>query len=146
MAGYLEAYGAGAERRLKIIRWSAISLLAVAIVGIILYFQFRNYSEEQKVKLFMANLEKKDYKAAYALWGCTDEHPCPQYGFNKFMEDWGPQSPHANAQQAKLAKVKSCDKGIIQFVDFPGQEEVQLWVERKDQTIGFAPWPVCNPR
>jgi hypothetical protein len=146
MAGYLEGYGAGEERREKTVRWILISALIIAILGIAAYFQFRNYREEQQIKAFVDDLKRKDYKAAYSLWGCTDQHPCPQYAFNKFLEDWGPQSPHANIEAAKVAKTKSCSTGIIQFIEFPGNDEVQLWVERKDKTIGFAPWPVCNPR
>jgi len=146
MAGYLEGYGAGDERRLKTTRWILLSALLLVILGLVLYFQFRNYREDQQIKAFVADLRRKDYKSAYALWGCTDQHPCPQYAFGKFMEDWGPASPHANIEAAKVAKTKSCSTGIIQFIEFPGNEEVQLWVERKDKTIGFAPWPVCNPR
>lgn len=146
MAGYLEGYGAGAERRLKMIRWTVISVVVVLVIGTALYFRFRDWAEEKQTKQFLADLQAKDYKSAYALWGCTEAHPCKQYAFEKFMEDWGPKSPHANVEQAKLAKSKSCAKGVIQFLEFPGQEEVQLWVERKDQTLGFAPWPVCNPR
>lgn len=146
MAGYLEGYGAGEERREKTIRWILITLLLLLIIAVVLYFQFRNYREDQQIKAFVEDLRRKDYKSAYALWGCTDQHPCPQYAFNKFMEDWGPSSAHANIGAAKVAKTKSCSTGIIQFIEFPGNDEVQLWVERKDKTIGFAPWPVCNPR
>jgi len=146
MAGYLEGYGAGEERRRKTIRWIVISGLLLAILATVGYFQFRNYREKQQIDAFFDTLKRHDYKAAYAMWGCTDAHPCPQYAFNKFLEDWGPQSKHADISAAKLAKTKSCDTGIIQFVEFPGNEEVQLWVERRDKVLGFAPWPVCNPR
>jgi len=146
MAGYLEGYGAGEERREKTIRWIVISALLLVIVAIGLYFQFRNFREEKQISIFFELLKRQEYKAAYAMWGCTDAHPCPQYVFDKFLEDWGPKSPHANISSAKLAKTKSCDTGIIQFVEFPGQDEVQLWVERRDRVLGFAPWPVCNPR
>ena len=146
MAGYLEGYGAGEARREKTIRWIVLSVVLLAIVAIAGYFQFRNYREEKQIGTFLEQLKRQDYKAAYALWGCTDAHPCPQYAFNKFLEDWGPNSPHANIGAAKLATSKSCDTGIIQFIQFPGQDEVQLWVERRDKVLGFAPWPVCNPR
>ncbi|MEO8125485.1 MAG: hypothetical protein ABJF23_11000 [Bryobacteraceae bacterium] len=146
MAGYLEGYGAGEERREKTIRWIVLSVLLLAAISTAGYFQFRNYREEKQIKTFIELLKQQDYKGAYALWGCTDAHPCPQYALNKFLEDWGPKSPHANIAAAKLAKTKSCDTGIIQFVEFPGNEEVQLWVERRDKVLGFAPWPVCNPR
>jgi len=146
MAGYLEGYGAGEERREKTIRCILLSVLVLLIVAIAGYFQFRNYREEKQISTFLELLKRQDYKAAYALWGCTDSHPCPQYAFDKFLEDWGPKSPHANIALAKLAKTKSCDTGIIQFIEFPGNDEVQLWVERRDKMLGFAPWPVCNPR
>ncbi len=146
MAGYLEGYDAGGDRRDKIIRSIVIGAVAVLIVGTALYFEFRNYKEEQQVKQFLAELGKKNYQGAYSYWGCTPDHPCPQYAFDKFLEDWGPKSPHANIQEAKLARIKSCDNGIIEFLHFPGQEEVTLWVNRKDKSVGFAPWPVCNPR
>jgi hypothetical protein len=146
MGGYLAGYGAGEEQREKKIKLLAVTLLIVLIVAAILYFQFRDYPEEKQIKAFMGYLGQKDYKAAYELWGCSDAHPCPSYAFPKFMEDWGPQSPHANVAAAKLAKTKSCQTGVIQFVEFPGKDEVQLWVERRGKTIGFAPWPVCNPR
>ena len=142
----MAGYGAGEERRNKTIRWIILSALLVAILGGIGYFQFRNYQEEKQVTTFLDVLKRGDYKAAYAMWGCTDSQPCPQYAFNKFMEDWGPQSQHANVASAKLAKTKSCDSGIIKIVEFPGHDDVQLWVERRDKVLGFAPWPVCNPR
>jgi len=146
MAGYLEGYGAGEERREKTIRWIILSVVLLAVIAIAGYYQFRNYREEKQIGAFLELLKRQDYKAAYALWGCTDAHPCPQYALDKFLEDWGPKSPHANIAAAKLAKTKSCDTGIIQFIEFPGNDEVQLWVERRDKVLGFAPWPVCNPR
>ncbi len=146
MAGYLEGYGAGDERREKTTRWIILSVVILAIVVIAGYFQFRNFREEKQIGTFLELLKRQDYKAAYAMWGCTDSRPCPQYAFDKFLEDWGPKSPHSNLASAKLAKTKSCDTGIIQFIQFPGQDEVQLWVERRDKVLGFAPWPVCNPR
>ena len=145
MAGYLETYRSGEERREKILKWGALALLVLLILGVILYFQFRDYSEEKRIQQFLSSLEQKDYKKAYSFWGCTFEAPCRDYNFDRFMEDWGPSSKHANIAAAKLTAKKSCGPGIIQYVQFPS-EEVQLWVERKNQTLGFAPWPICSPR
>ncbi|HYZ83604.1 MAG TPA: hypothetical protein VE621_04355 [Bryobacteraceae bacterium] len=145
MAGYLETYRAGEEGREKLLIRAAIGLVAVVIVGVILWFQFRDYNEKKQVNAFLSALNNKDYKRAYEFWGCSYEKPCPAYNFEKFMEDWGPSSPHANVAAAKLKATKSCNAGVIQYVQFPG-DEVQLWVDRKNKTLGFAPWPVCNPR
>lgn len=143
---YLDTYGIRDARREKIFKRVALGLLLVTITSVVLYFQFRNYAEEKQVKEFLTRLRAGDYKGGYALWGCTDAKPCPQYAFDKFMEDWGPKSPQSNIAQAQVANTKSCETGIIQFLRFPDEHEVQLWVERSDRSIGFAPWPICNPR
>ena len=143
---YLDTYGVKDARREKIVKRMALAGVIILILGLIGYFQFRNYAEEKQVKTFIELLERGDYKAAYSLWGCTDATPCPHYAFDKFMEDWGPSSPQAKIAEAKLATTKSCDSGIIQILRFPDNHEVLLWVERGDKSIGFAPWPICNPR
>ena len=143
---YLDTYGVKDARREKIFKRLALAGVIILILGLIAYFQFRNYTEEKQVKTFIELLQRGDYKAAYSLWGCTDSTPCPHYAFEKFMEDWGPSSPQAKIAEAKLATTKSCDSGIIQFLRFPDNHEVLLWVERADKSIGFAPWPICNPR
>jgi hypothetical protein len=143
---YLEGYGVKDARREKILKRAFAIVAAVLVLGLVLYFQFRNYREERQIATFLELLKKQDYRGAYALWGCTEAKPCPQYEFDKFMEDWGPKSPQANIDQARLGDTKSCDTGIIQFIQFPDTHEVQLWVQRSDRTIGFAPWPICNPR
>jgi hypothetical protein len=146
VSSYLEGYGAGEERRNRILKWLALGTVLVIILGVVLYFRFRNYAEEKQIESFLDHLRNKDFKSAYALWGCTDANPCPNYAFEKFMEDWGPASPAANIAALKLGTTKSCPTGIIQFVEAPGQPEIHLWVDRSDKTIGFSPWPVCDPR
>lgn len=143
---YLDTYGIKEARREKIIKRLLLAALLATIAGVVLYFQFRNYPEERQTRTFLQLLRASDYKAAYAMWGCTDATPCRQYPFENFMEDWGPKSPQAKISEARIVTTKSCETGIIQFVRFPDQHEVQLWVERSDRTIGFAPWPICNPR
>lgn len=143
---YLDTYGVRDARREKIFKRVALAVLLLVVAAVAAYFQFRNYSEKQQVKTFLARLREADYKGAYALWGCTDSAPCPQYAFDKFMEDWGPKSPQAKIGEVQVASTKSCETGIIQFLRFPDQHEVQLWVDRTEHTIGFAPWPICNPR
>jgi hypothetical protein len=143
---YLEGYGVKDARRERLVKRSLVALLVLLVLGVVGYFRFRNYSEERQISTFLEHLKRNDYKSAYALWGCTDATPCPNYAFDKFMEDWGPKSPQSAIGDAKVASTKSCDTGIISFVEFPDKHQVQLWVERQDQVIGFAPWPVCNPR
>ncbi|HEY2861308.1 MAG TPA: hypothetical protein VGJ21_23060, partial [Terracidiphilus sp.] len=68
MAGYLDHYGEGEERRIKIIKTLLISLVSIVVVGGVLLFIFHNYRQEQQVKKFFTLLEQKDYQTAYDLW------------------------------------------------------------------------------
>src|ERR1017187_4572638 len=93
MAGYLEQYGAGEEqreRRAKIVKIVAITLVAVVLISGALFFNFHNYREERQVKQFLSRLDARDYKAAYAFFGCTHPAPSRYHPFHKFVEDWGP--------------------------------------------------------
>src|SRR5262245_38740268 len=95
MAGYLDNYGVVDAQREKKVRILVASLLTVVIGGSILYFGFRDYAPEHKLKQFMEAVQSKDYKSAYTLWGCTMEAQCRDYSFDKFMEDWGPSGANA---------------------------------------------------
>ncbi|MBI2685939.1 MAG: hypothetical protein HYX27_06465 [Acidobacteria bacterium] len=145
MSDYLDNYGVVDARREKRTKRILYSLLTIAVVGGTLWFFLRNYREEARVKEFLATLQRQDYKAAYGMWGCTDATPCRDYKYDQFLRDWGPQSDAGNAAAIQRSKVKSCDKGIIQILQIKGQD-VNLYVDRGTLVIGFAPWPVCNPR
>jgi hypothetical protein len=146
MADFLDGYGVADARREKRVKTIIWSLVGIAVLSVILYYQFRNFREERQSSLFLELLKKRDYQAAYALWGCTPETPCRDYALDKFLEDWGPKSPHADLSALKITKTRSCESGIIQILDFGKGETVNLLVQRKDKTIGFSPWEYCNPR
>jgi hypothetical protein len=146
MSSYLEAYGASEEHRAKrtrLIRISSLILVIVVVLGVALYGIFKNYSEEQKAKAFVAALRSQDYQSAYRMWGCTDAHPCREYPMTKFMDDWGPQSAHADEAAARIAVSQSCGSGVVIRLEYPKAEAVPLWIERSNNVISFAPWPEC---
>ncbi len=150
MSSYLEAYGAAERRRARIvgiIKTSSIVLACALVVGLILYGVFKNHSEEGRAKTFLGLLNAHDYSGAYAMWGCTDSHPCPDYSFAKFQEDWGPKGEHANAAVAHIGLSESCGSGVVIQLDYKAAEEpVSLFVERDSGTLSFAPWPECPGR
>jgi hypothetical protein len=146
MSGFFESYRSGEAEREKR-RWRVVLYVALALIAAAtLYFVFRNYRETRQAKLFFELLGKKDYAAAYALWGCSEKSPCRDYVMTKFMEDWGPSSPHANLSAMKITKTRGCSAGVIVEADFGTAQPDYLWVDRKTKYLGFAPWPVCNPR
>ena len=143
MAGYLEQYGAGDERRVKIIKAVMISIVTLVVVGGALFFVFHNYREESRVRQFYALLKTKDYKGAYALFGCTDATPCRYYGFDKFQEDFGPGTGHDDLSNVRISRSRSCGSGVLLTIDFGKSQQEKLWVERHDMSIGFPPVQGC---
>ena len=145
MAGYLDHYGAGEERREKTIKRLVLTAVVVVIAAGVLFLIFKNYRQERQVNRFLGLLSRQDYQAAYALWGCTAANPCRDYQFAEFMKDWGPQSEHADPKSFHITKTRSCGSGVIVTVDSKGanQQEDKLWVQRDDLTIGFSPLPGC---
>jgi len=164
MAGYLDHYGAGDERREKRNKLFLITGACILLLLFLWFFFFvwdktevlraapvarlaqilRNHRQESRVKSFFDLLQRQDFKAAYALWSCTDQHPCKDYPFTEFMKDWGPASPRAAAAGYTIPKSRSCGSGVIVTVDFGHNQENALWVERSDLTIGYSPYPVCQ--
>src|SRR5579864_6915066 len=150
MASYLEEYGAAEEqraKRIRLIKNSSMVLAAVIVVALIADAVFKNRSEEQQAKTFVSLLQAHDYQGAYKLWGCSDTHPCPDYPFDKFLEDWGPKSAHADQSPAHIGLSQSCGSGVVIRLDYKGSEEpVTLEVERNTKIISFAPWSECPGR
>ena len=116
MAGYLDQYGAGEERREKTIKILAIALAVIVLVGGPLLFIFHNIRQENQVKRFVGLLEAHQYKEAYALWGCTDTKPCEGYDMKHFMEDWGPG--RQDLANFRIERSRSCGSGVILTVNF----------------------------
>ena len=146
MAGYLDAYGAGDEQRERRIKRIVIWALAAIVAATALYFTFNTWRQEQVVKQFFSLLEQKNYQAAYALWGCTQDHPCKYYAPEKFTEDWGPSSPFADVAAIKIEHEDNCGSGVVFDVENPKTDPLGLFVDSSTKLIGFAPGPRCPGR
>jgi hypothetical protein len=117
------------------------------VAGLILYAIFKNHSEERQARNFLGLLGAHNYSAAYGMWGCSENHPCPQYTYPKFLEDWGPKAAHASdPAAASIGLSQSCGSGVVIRLDYKGSDPVPLWVEHDTGIISFAPWPECPGR
>jgi hypothetical protein len=153
MPGYLDQYGAGEERRNRIIARSIIGALTTIIVVTLGWYLLRNHHQEGVVKTFLGAVRQKDYAAAYQHWGCSPAKPCSGYAFNSFLEDWGaPDSvkPPAKVPTAAtapdpavlgLTDSESCNNGVLLTVAVNARRQEKLWVENIRDAITFAPYP-----
>lgn len=142
MAGYLDAYGAGDERRNRLVKFALLWGLAALIVAAAFYFTFRNWGEERTVKAFLTRLQQRDYQGAYRMW-CPPDAPCKYYPPEKFNEDWGPSSSFADVAAVKIIHEDSCGGGVVFNLVGPKAESIGLFVEGATKIISFAPWPRC---
>ncbi len=144
MSTYLEGYGAGEEKRARLLKWTLLGLAALVIGGGGLYFGFRNYGARSTFDAFLDALQRQDYAAAHAFWGCTEATPCRDYDRARFLRDWGPDSPAKNAASARLVRSATCggiftNTGVLRIYRFEPDYEVSLWVDKQDGRLGFAP-------
>ena len=142
MGSYLQQYLAEEERRNRIIKWIVLGCLIAVVLAIVLYFIFHNFPEKQVAKRFLSEVNSRNYAAAYREWGCTTEHPCPNYDYNRFMEDWGPSKKIASPW--KIASVDGCRTFVTINVQAEGAELQSLAVQRNDHSLGYAPAPECQ--
>lgn len=142
MAGFLDQYDAGGERREKIIKWTVATVLAVLIIGGTLFFIFHNYRQEAQVKRFFELLQAHNYQGAYEMWVRTASDR-EGYPYSSFLGDWGPQGQHADVSNFRISRSRSCGSGVIITANFGRNQQEKLWVQRDDLTIGFSPLPGC---
>lgn len=143
MSGYLDHYGAGEETRENIVKYLVIGVLAVVIFGSLGYYLFKNHAQEAKTRTFLDFVRKKDFKGAYALWGCSDTTPCKGYPYDKFLEDWGPEAAAAHTDVLSITDSESCNAGVILTVRTGPEKQEKLWVEKQDNSLGFSPFEMC---
>ena len=144
MSSYLQQYGAGEEKRNRTIKWIILSVLGALVIAFAAYLIFHNYPEKRVANRFLADLNAHNYQAAYRDWGCTPEHPCPNYDFNRFMQDWGPQSKATSPW--RVQSTDSCKTFLTVNVQAQGTELQSLAIERDNHSLSYAPAPECQER
>src|SRR3982751_6283120 len=142
MGSYLQQYGVDDARRSRTIKIIVLSGVAVVVLAIAAYFFFHNFFEKRAASRFLDDVNAHQYQKAYEEWGCTAAHPCPNYDFNRFMEDWGPAKKAQSLWE--VASVDGCTGFVTVNVKATGAELQSLAVERGTKTLGFAPSPECQ--
>lgn len=148
MASYLENYGAGEAKREGLVKWTVISVVSVLVLSVVLFYSFRHYRERQALDGFIESLQKKDYKGAYAAFGCTDSNPCRYFPYEKFLQDFGPEGVYKNAAAIKMTQKWSCVGGIIRVLEFGPGNEADLIIDYEKHLVAYAPprnmWRGCT--
>ncbi len=137
---YLADYGRGDRRYEKIIHAAGYALLAVVVLGSVYWLFFRNWREERAVSRFLTLIEQQKYEEGYHMWGCSIETPCPYYSYNKFLEDWGPNSPIGKVKSFHVGRSYDQQAGAIILVQVNGKKIANLWVQKGSEVIGFSPY------
>jgi hypothetical protein len=140
MASYMEGYGVGDERRGKVIKYVALSLVAALLLGWLGYAVFHNYPERHVAKQFLTLLNEHNYRAAYAIWCPTT---CEQYDYSRFLADWGANDKKAGSAW-KIDSTDSCKAFLTVNVTADGAELQSLSVQRGTNVLSFAPAPECQ--
>jgi hypothetical protein len=141
MTGFFDNYGAGDERRERTVRrvllWTVAALALAGVLYFVFHFVIPNRGERAQVNRFFQLLAARDYKQAYAMWGCTDAKPCHDYPFRLFLQDWGPDVvPVATFE---VLDGETCGSGVIVDVDAGKAGDKKIWVDRKSQELGSLP-------
>lgn len=145
MPGYLDQYGAGEEERNRIIVRSIVGVVVAVILGSLGWYLLKDHHQESVVKTFLGEVRRGDYQTAYRDWGCTQTKPCSGYDFAKFSEDWGAHAKDGAPNPAVLGITdsESCGTGVLLTVAVNAARQEKLWVDKSNDAISFAPYPIC---
>lgn len=143
MAEFLTGYGVKDQKREN--RYKRIVLVAVtlALLGGLIYYFARTFTEQRTVSRFTSLLSSQNYKDAYAMWGCTDQAPCRDYKFESFLQDWGPKSPYPNPSEISTTLAEPCGNSVWVTIKTPNTEEVGLAVDPETRLLSFTPAARC---
>jgi len=144
---------AGAEEpRSKALRYGITGLALVIFLGVTIWFLFRYTPEKHTVEHFMDAVIAGDTKTAYQIW-----RPHPSFSYEDFLKFWGPDGYYSPMKSYRLESAEVPPKGgtgvvvtveLSEYDTFPKADEkiksarnreVQLWVERSDQSMSFPP-------
>ncbi len=143
--------GGSEEPRSKLRRYILTGAVFALLAGLGLWYVFRFHTEKKTVEQFLEALVAGDVQTAYRIW-----KPLPSYSFQDFLADWGPSGFYGPVKSYRIETARELKdaSGVIfvvsvsPYASFPedtdaekrrSTKEVRIWVERKDQSLGFPP-------
>ncbi len=140
------------EPKSKALRYviSAVALAAMIAGGLGYFLRFT--PEKRTVERFMNAVIAGDTQQAYQIW-----HPHPSFTYQDFLGFWGPKGYYSPIKSFRIESAEMPPKGgsgvvvvveLSAYAPFPTSEdsvkfaqsqEVRLWVERSDHSLGFPP-------
>ena len=144
---------AGAEEpRSKALRYVISGIVLALLIAASLWYFTRYSTEKRTVERFMRAVATGDTQQAYQIW-----HPHTGFSYQDFLSFWGPNGYYSPIKSFRMESAEVPPKGgsgvvivveISEYDTFPKPEEtiksarnreVQLWVERSDQSMSFPP-------
>jgi hypothetical protein len=144
---------AGAEEpKSKALRYVISGVVLALLLGGSIWFFARYTTEKHTVVRFIKAIVAGDTQQAYQVW-----HPHPGFSYQDFMSFWGPNGYYSPIKSYRIETAEVPPKGgtgvvvvveLSEYDTFPKTEEtiktarnreVQLWVERSDQSMSFPP-------
>lgn len=135
----------------KIRRYVITGIAFIALVCCAFWYLMRFHTEKHTVHQFLNTVVAGNMEEAYKIW-----KPAGSYSFKDFNEDWGSQGYYGPIQSYHLEDIEHLKNGsgvvvvveVSPYQPFPDDhdalkqgktKEVRLWVEFKDQSLGFPP-------
>jgi len=122
------------------------------LLGASVWYFVRYTTEKRTVDHFMHAVIAGDTQQAYQIW-----HPHESFSYQDFLSFWGPKGYYSPIKSYRIEKAEMPPKGasgvivtleISPYSPFPNSNdktksaqnrEVELWVERSDQSLSFPP-------
>ncbi len=140
------------EPQSKALRYVISGVVLTILLGIAVWYPLRYSTEKRTVDHFMHAVVVGDSQQAYQIW-----RPHPGFSYKDFLSFWGPDGYYSPIKSYHLESAEVPPKGgtgvvivveISEYDTFPKADEalksarnreVQLWVERSDQSMSFPP-------
>ncbi|MBZ5662646.1 MAG: hypothetical protein LAO08_19770 [Acidobacteriia bacterium] len=140
------------EPKSKALRYGISGVALVLLLSGAMWYFLRYTSEKHTVEHFMDAVIAGDMQKACEIW-----HTHPGFSCQDFVSFWGPNGYYSPIKSFRLESAEVPPKGgsgvvitveISAYAPFPKPEEtvkfaqnreVQIWVERSDQSLSFPP-------